>query len=259
MALIRELQDHGCSLRGSVICKYIKGDVTRCAACEYKKMTDEQIMQVAADYYIDEDLMDCYPINIAEDERVCALCRGKQKNAATTKAYAKITNKALDVRRDMVGSGGRINGGEIDVEAPACKACMKNIRKLRRFHYLTITAIIILICAAALGINMTYSLGGGLVSMFVFAGFCVIGVGVYLLVMRGIKSAIGQKTCVSVLDLPALRGFKQKGWYVRRAGMVLPTLHSDPPVSVVDERMLDAEKVKANREAKKRRRAQRET
>lgn len=256
MALVRELQDHGCSLRGSVICKFIKGDVTRCAACEYKKMTDEQRTQVAVDYYIAEELLECYPITVAADDTICELCRGGKKNPATTKAYAKITNKALDVKRDLAGSGGRINGGEIDIEVPACKACMKNIRKIKLFHYAVIAVIIALIGTATYAMNVVYPTSGGLLSMFEFLGCCVVGIGMYVLAMRGIKAAVGKKTYVHVLDLPALRGFKQKGWYVRRAGRVLPTLHRDPPVSVVDELKID-EQEKAYKDARKRKRMER--
>ncbi len=252
MALIRELEDHGCSLRGSVVCKYIKGDVTRCAACEYKKATDEQRMQVAIDYYIGEDLLECYPIAITDDEATCALCRG-QKNPATTKAYAKITNKALDVKRDVAGSGGRINGGEIDVEVPACEDCMKNIKKVRRFNNLIIAVIVVTIGAAVYAINATYEMQSSIATMFMFLGCCVAGTGLYFLSMRALVLAISKRTCVQVLDLPALRGFKQKGWYVRRSGMVMPTLHRDPPMSVVDELKTDASQHKAYKDEIKRR------
>ena len=35
MALVRELEDHGCDLKASILCKYTKQEVQRCNACEY--------------------------------------------------------------------------------------------------------------------------------------------------------------------------------------------------------------------------------
>ena len=40
MALVRELEDHGCDLKASILCKYTKQAVQRGHACEYKSMTD---------------------------------------------------------------------------------------------------------------------------------------------------------------------------------------------------------------------------
>lgn len=254
MALIRELQDHGCALRGSKICKYIKGDVTRCAACEYKPMTDEQIEQVVADFYMSENLLDGYPI-VTSEEGQCGLCRGANKNPATTKAYAKITNKALDVKRDLAGTGGRINGGEIDIEVPACKACMKNIKKVRLLHYSLLVLIAILVCYAIFALNMAYPTSSRVVSMFIFFGCSAAGVGMYLALMRVFSSAIARKTYVNALDLPVFKGFKQKGWYVRKGGRVLPTLYNRPPMATVDE--LHSDRSSYLEAEKKRKRMQR--
>ena len=46
MALVRELEDHGCDLKASILCKYTKQEVQRCNACEYKSMTDEERKQI---------------------------------------------------------------------------------------------------------------------------------------------------------------------------------------------------------------------
>jgi hypothetical protein len=257
MALVRELEDHGCTLRGSVVCRYIKGDVTRCVACEYKTATDEVRTQAAADHYIAEGLLEGYPIVVAEDASVCALCRGV-KNPATTRAYAKITNKAMDVKRDLAGSGGSINGGELDIEAPACQPCLKRISMMRAVHYALIAAIVLIIGAGVFALNMVYPMDSGVASMFVFFGCAVAGVGMYIAFMRIFTAAIQRKTVLNVLDLPALRGFRQKGWYVRGANRMLPTLHSYPPAPLVDERMQDMNRrVEARKNAKKRQRMER--
>jgi len=258
MALIRELQDHGCALRGSKICKYIKGDVTRCAACEYKAMGEEEIMQVASDFYISEGLMEGYPI-VTSDEDKCGLCRGANKNKATAKAYAKITNKVLDVKRDLAGTGGRINGGEIDIEVPACKSCMKNLSKIKIAHYTLLVLITILAFYAIFALNLMYPTSSRVVSMFIFFGCCASGVGMYLALMRIFSSAIANKSYVNVLDLPALKGFKQKGFYVRKGGKVLPTLHHKPPFATVDELQSDRSAIIEAEKRRKRMQKMRET
>ena len=50
MALVRELEDHGCDLKASILCKYTKQEVQRCNACEYKSMTDEERKQIVIDH-----------------------------------------------------------------------------------------------------------------------------------------------------------------------------------------------------------------
>ncbi|MFR4008507.1 MAG: hypothetical protein ACLT0Y_03890 [Christensenellales bacterium] len=87
MALVRELEDHGCDLKASVICKYTKQEVQRCNACEYKSLTDEQRKQVVIDYYLEQGLLDEYPIDLKNEEGTCALCR-KNANKAATQTYA---------------------------------------------------------------------------------------------------------------------------------------------------------------------------
>ena len=115
MALVRELEDHGCDLKASILCKYTKQEVQRCNACEYKSMTDEERKQIVIDHYLNEGLLDAYPIEVGNEEGDCALCRKKARKA-TTQTYAKITNKCMDVRKDLAGSGEKINGGEIAIE-----------------------------------------------------------------------------------------------------------------------------------------------
>jgi hypothetical protein len=258
MALIRELEDNGCSLRGSAVCKLIKSDVTRCVACEYQKASDQTRTQVAVKHYLDEGTLVSHPVVITEDPSVCALCRGESKNPATTKAYAKITNKSMDVKRDLAGSGGTINGGEIDIEAPACKPCMQNIAKLRMYHYTFLWVAVILACLSIVAINLMFSIVSSPAAMMVFFG-CVVGAaGLYYLGITAVRKAIEKKTCIQVLDLPALKGFGGKGWYVRNANRLLPTLHRDPPVAFVDARVEDANRrADARREQKKRRRMER--
>ncbi len=233
MALVPELQDHGCSLRGNVICKYVKGEVVRCADCEYKKLTDNGRMHVAVDYYKAENVLDNYPLVDPEGED-CALCRRSVKNKATTKAYSKITNKKLDVRRDVVGSGGSINGGEIDIIAPACQSCMKNLKKMKLYHYGIIALAAIAVCAATVAINLSFPASSSVMSMFSFVVCVTLGVGLYIGSMHLLGKAMSNKTYLYVFDLPALRGFKQKGWYTRRGSNTLPTIYDKPPLVLID-------------------------
>ncbi len=233
MALVPELQDHGCSLRGNVICKYITGEVVRCADCEYKKLTDNGRMNVAIDFYKKENVLDDYPIVSPEGEQ-CELCRGAVKNKATTKAYAKITNKKLDVKRDLAGSGGAINGGELDIIVPACTPCLKNFKKVRLYSYAIIVLVILMVSAITIAMNLAYPLDSNIASMFIFLVSATLGVGAYIGLMKLLSISMAKKTFLNVFDLPKLRGFKQRGWYVRRGGSIMPTLYAIPPQPMVD-------------------------
>ena len=232
MALVPELQDHGCSLRGSVICKYIKGEVVRCADCEYKKLTDNGRMHVAIDFYKAENVLDDYPL-VDPDGEDCALCKSA-KNKATTKAYSKITNKKLDVKRDLAGSGGSINGGEIDIVMPACDSCMKNLKKMKLYHAGVLTLAVVLAGAATVAVNLSFPDNSSVMSMFSFIICVTLGFGLYLGLMRLLAKAMSNKTYLYAFDLPALRGFKQKGWYARRGGNILPTIYDKPPFVLID-------------------------
>ena len=72
MALVRELEDHGCDLKASILCKYTKQEVQRCNACEYKSMTDEERKQIVIDHYLNEGLLDAYPIEVRKGIVPCA-------------------------------------------------------------------------------------------------------------------------------------------------------------------------------------------
>ena len=79
MALVRELEDHGCDLKASILCKYTKQEVQRCNACEYKSMTDEERKQIVIDHYLNEGLLDAYPIEVGNEGR--GLCLVPQESA----------------------------------------------------------------------------------------------------------------------------------------------------------------------------------
>ena len=131
MALVRELEDHGCDLKASVICKYTKQEVQRCNACEYKSLTDEQRKQVVIDYYLEQGLLDEYPIDLKNEEGTCALCR-KNANKATTQTYAKITNKCMDVRKDLT-AGRKSTAGKLPLKFRPARHAKKTCARQNGF------------------------------------------------------------------------------------------------------------------------------
>lgn len=257
MALVRELEDNGCSLRASVVCKYIRGEVQRCVACEYKNYTDEQRTEVVINHYLDEHLMEAYPFETQPAPGKCGLCAKKTPNDATTTAYAKITNKCMDVKRDMVGSGDRINGGEIDVEVPACQTCMQNLKKAKRANLITVIGCSLLVCAGTLVINLSMPTLEGIFPMITF--FVCAGAGwmLYRVLQRARIQKLGQQTHLHALDLPVFVGFRKNGWYVRGESPFAPSFHDKPPAAIVDERAAEMDRRVAARKRQQRQMKQR--
>ena len=257
MALVRELEENGCSLRASVVCKYIKGEVQRCVACEYKNYTDEQRTEVVINHYLDEHLMEAYPFETQPEAGKCGLCAKQKSNAATTTAYAKITNRCMDVKRDMVGSGDRINGGEIDVEVPACEDCMQNLKRARRSSRIDVVACALLVCAATLLINLARPPLEGVFPMITF--FVCAGAGwmLYRVLQRARMHKLGQQTHLHALDLPVFAGFRKNGWYVRNESAFAPSFYDKPPAAIVDERAAEMSRRAAARKQMERQMKQR--
>ena len=249
MALVRELEDHGCDLKASIICKYTKQEVQRCNACEYKSLTDEQRKQVVIDYYLEQGLLDEYPIDLKNEEGTCALCR-KNANKATTQTYAKITNKCMDVRKDLVDSGEKINGGEIGIEIPTCQACKENVRKAKwiRKAWMVVCVILVFVATALINISMPKGEGvsGGMMSFGIFAACCLVSFGVYYIGVKAILKNIGSKTYLQILDIPALAKLKDKDWYVRGMNWMKATIFAEMPEDLVDTRVTFNQMVHGN-------------
>ena len=259
MALVRELEDHGCELKASIICKYTKQEVQRCNACEYKTMTEEERKQIVIDHYLNEGLLDAYPIEVGNEEGDCALCR-KNARKATTQTYAKITNKCMDVRKDLAGSGEKINGGEIAIEIPTCETCKQNIRKAKWLRKLMMVVCVILAFAATAIINISIPKTGeqaGFIAFAVFAACCLLGFGVYYLSVRAILNKISKETRIQVFDLTALAPLKEKEWYVRGMNWLKATIYAEMPEDLVDTRVTFSQMVhgdpKKNRKNRKKR------
>lgn len=241
MALVRELEDHGCDLKASVLCKYTKQEVQRCNACEYKKMTDEQRKQLVIDHYLAEGLLETYPVEAGNEEGDCALCR-KAARKATATTYAKIANKCMDVRKDLAGSGDKINGGEIPVEIPTCQKCKENVRKAKWSRKLLMVGSVVLTFALTALINILVLSGGagaqtGFLPLAVFAGSCVVGFGVYYLGVKAILKNIAKQTHLQVFDIPALKPLQEKEWYVRGTNWLKATIYPEMPDDLVDTRV----------------------
>ena len=259
MALVRELEDHGCDLKASILCKYTKQEVQRCNACEYKSMTDEERKQIVIDHYLNEGLLDAYPIEVGNEEGDCALCRKKARKA-TTQTYAKITNKCMDVRKDLAGSGEKINGGEIAIEIPTCQACKQNIRKTKWLRSLMMVVCVILAFAATAIINISVPQSPdhtGFIPLTVFAGCCLASFGIYYVSVKAILNKIGQQTRVQVFDLPALAPIKDKDWYVRGMNWLKATIYAEMPEDLVDTRVTFSQMVHGDPKKNKRNRKKR--
>ncbi|MBQ6692581.1 MAG: hypothetical protein IJN00_04525, partial [Clostridia bacterium] len=193
-------------------------------------------MAFVGDYYVREGLMEEYPIRVMEDEHVCALCKGATPNSATGVAYAKIANQAMDVKRDLAGTGGRINGGVIEVKAPACEHCLENLAKCEKTSKRTLVIFSVLTVLVSFAVSTLMNLQGGLTGLAILGASAALGFGGYMITNRSLQNRINSETVTDVMDLPALKGFKEKKWYVRGTSRFKPTLHAEPPMFIYDER-----------------------
>ena len=232
--LDRMLEQYGCAFKGSPICRYVRGEVRHCNECEIGSLKRKERVQMAVEYYQEQGVLNEYPVHIGE-EGTCALCRGEQRNEATTKAYAKIANHCLDGKRVTTGVGNLVNGGEIDIEAPACEKCMKNIQKASRGDTVILTLIVLAAVALAFCLNaFVVKAKTGVLPMLVTIGVALLAFGCFTLLHRANHKRIEKRTCLQVLDLPGLEDWAAKGWYVRTENTNKPTLHTSRPKAHAD-------------------------
>ncbi len=253
MALVQELESNGCELKASPLCKYIKREVQRCQACEFKAMSKEERKQQVVEYYQSLDLLKEYPIPVSEQGK-CALCR-KDSREATTQTYAKITNKIMDVKKDLAGSGEKINGGEIELAFPTCQRCQENIRKVHFQRKMMAVLSVIFVVATTGLINVTITptiqATGTLVPMLVFFACCVAGSGLYYLLTKNSLSFTRKTTHIQALDLPALAEMKKQGWYVRGNNWLKATIYPQMPEDLVETRVTFEQMVRGNKSKSK--------